>query len=146
MKECCESGAPGKKRGYGVWAALAVVVFTAVVLQLLPEQRFDHGIASQTMARVNVMAIRSALDEYAHEHDGQYPASLAPLVAPDAKGHCALEGFNGHIPRDPWKREYLYEPPHTGHPAPRVLSLGKDGQRGGSGDDEDVDSDHLKDE
>ena len=81
--------------------------------------------------------------EYANQHAGQYPPSLAPLVAPDSKGHCLLDGFGGRLPRDPWKREYVYEPPHTGHPSPRVFSLGKDGHPGGSGDDADVDSDDL---
>ena len=144
MKECCEPGAPRKRRGYGVWAALAVVVFTALVLQILPEQHFEPSGASRTRARVNVMAIRSALDEYAEAHGGLYPTSLAPLVTPDANGHCPLEGYGGKVPRDPWKREYLYEPPSASHALPRVLSLGKDGQRGGSGDDADVDSDTLR--
>ena len=42
---------------------------------------------------------------------------------------------------DPWGRPYLYQPP-TGDGAPVVMSFGADGKPGGTGEDQDVTSDH----
>ncbi len=106
---------------------------------------FDN-VPGCTTTRANISTILQSLSEYAINHDGKYPDTLQPLLTPDAEGHCYLEGFDGHIPRDPWKREYIYLPPTLAHPLPCVATLGKDGEPGGEGDDADIDSDHLKDE
>ena len=57
---------------------------------------------------------------------------------------CYLNGFNGKIPKDPWKHEYHYEPPTQTYPNPHVWSYGADGKRGGTGDDADIDSEDLE--
>ena len=95
-------------------------------------------------AKSDVSAISSTLDEYADTHSKQYPADLIPLVTPNESGKCWLEGYNGKIPKDPWKHEYQYQPPTPEHPTPRVLSFGSDGLQGGEGDAADLDSDDLK--
>ncbi len=125
-------------------AVLGLVVL--LVLFLPPECGRRHTDSEPMKARFALATISQSLTEYAINHDGRYPDTLQPLVTPNAEGHCFLEGFDGHIPRDPWQREYRYEPPTLEHPFPRVLSLGKDGELGGEGDDADIDSDHLKDE
>jgi general secretion pathway protein G len=142
MKECCETEVPGKKK-YWHWVALGGVVLLAGALQVIPQPRSHHAGGVSTKASTDVSAILQSLTEYAIHNQGSYPSSLEPLVTPDANGHCYLEGYNQRIPRDPWKHEYLYEPPTPEHPKPRVRSLGADGKRGGSGDDGDIDSDRL---
>ncbi len=125
-----------------IGAGILVPTATLIVPNVIKAQ-YSTGC---NRTRAEICTIMQSLSEYAINHDGRYPDTLQPLVTPNAEGHCFLEGFDGHIPRDPWQREYRYEPPTLEHPFPRVLSLGKDGELGGEGDDADIDSDHLKDE
>ena len=78
-------------------------------------------------------------NKHAINNSGKYPDSLEVLCTPDSNGHTYLQGYKS-IPKDPWKNEYLYEPPHTGQPLPRIYTLGKDGQPGGEGEDADIDN------
>jgi general secretion pathway protein G len=96
------------------------------------------GNASRGKAIADIHALASAASEYAIQHGGQYPESLALLVTPDSSGHTYLEGK--FVPRDPWGREYLYELPKPGHVGPRIYTYGKDGKPGGSGEDADIDN------
>jgi type II secretion system protein G len=93
--------------------------------------------------KVEIRRIMQALDEYAINNGGKYPDSLEPLVTPDANGNAYLEGYDGEIPKDPWRNEYQYEAPSKAHPHPRVFSYGSDGAPGGTGDAADIDSDKL---
>ena len=146
MKECCETGAP-KKKHYWHWMALGAVVLVAGALQLIPERRFVTYMGPSVKAKTDITAIVQSLVEYSINNNRTYPTSLVPLVTPDTNGHCYLEGYNGKVPKDPWKHDYQYAPPTPDHPRPRVISLGADGKPGGSGDDADIDSDELgKDE
>lgn len=43
-----------------------------------------------------------------------------------------------HWPRDPWGRAYQYRQPGDGGREFDLLSYGKDGQRGGSGESADI--------
>jgi general secretion pathway protein G len=101
------------------------------------------GAASGGKAKADIIAIDSALKEYAIMNGGKYPDSLAVLVVPDANGRKFLE--SKALPRDPWGHEYLYDPPSAQHPEPRVYSYGKDGKPGGEGEDADIDNASLKD-
>jgi general secretion pathway protein G len=143
MKECCEAEVP-KTRKYWHWVALGGVVLVAAGLQLIPENRFrPFDQARSVKAKTDITAIIASLDAYSENNAKTYPTSLVPLVTPDTNGHCYLEGYNQRIPRDPWKREYVYEPPTPEHPKPRVYSLGADGKKGGMGNDADIDSNAL---
>lgn len=135
------------RRGFTLAEMMVVIVIIGLLATLVVPsviRRFFQ--AQSTTARANISAILQSLSEYAINNSGKYPDTLEPLVTPDQNGHCYLEGYNGKIPKDPWKTEFQYEPPQSGHPQPRVYSLGKDGQVGGEGEDADIDSDHLKDE
>jgi len=135
------------RRGFTLAEMMVVIVIIGLLATLVVPsviRRFFQ--AQSTTARANIATIVQSLNEYMINNSGKYPDSLEPLVTPDANGHCYLEGFNGKIPKDPWKNEFQYEPPQPGHPLPRVFSLGKDGAPGGEGENADIDSDHLKDE
>jgi len=98
----------------------------------------------RTLTITDLVTIVSSLDEYAIKHQGRYPTSLQPLVTPDVSGNSYMEGVDGKPPRDPWGREYHYEPPTPEHPKPHVWSYGADGRLGGTGEDADIDSDQLR--
>jgi len=95
--------------------------------------------------RADINAIVNCLADYAIRNNGHYPSSLVPLVTPDANGQCYLNGYDGKVPKDPWKHEYQYEPPTPEHPKPHVWSWGADGKPGGTGDAADIhDDDHAQ--
>jgi general secretion pathway protein G len=100
--------------------------------------------AMRGKARADILAIETALKDYAINNGGKYPDVLAVLVVPDVNGHAYLASKK--VPTDPWGREYLYEPPTPSRAEPRVYTLGKDGQVGGEGDDADIDNSMLENE
>ncbi len=139
MKECCETDPPRKKRRY--W--LLYLIVALVGFELIQVVRHRFFLVTWMAAREDAFAIQSVLEDFAEAHSKQYPVDLKPLVTPDESGKIWLEGYNGHIPMDPWRHEYQYEPPTPAHPRPHVWSYGADGKRGGSGDDADIDSEDL---
>ena len=133
------------RRGFTLAEMMVVIVIIGLLMTLVVPniiRRFFQ--AQNVIAKADITAIMASLDEYAINNSGKFPDSLQPLVDPYKNGHSYLEGRNGKIPKDPWKNEYQYEPPQPGHPHPRVISFGNDGQPGGEGDGADIDSDTIK--
>jgi len=142
-----EDGAERRKRQRWIWilASAGVFAFGGIVLLgllatlVVPNVLQKFSFASRKKAEVDITAIEYALKEFAIANGGKFPNRLEELVTPDfGTGRAYLEG--DHVPRDPWGREYIYEPPGPGQPLPIVRSYGKDGQPGGEGDDADLDS------
>lgn len=134
-----------QKRGFTLAEMMVVIVIIGLLATLVVPnvlQKLSQAFAGTVKA--NIVTIESALKEYAINNAGKYPDSLEVLVTPDVNGHTYLEGKK--IPRDPWKNEFLYEPPGPGQPEPRVYTLGKDGQPGGEGDDADIDNFTIRDQ
>ncbi len=126
--------------GFTLAEMMVVIVIIGLLATLVvPNVLKRFSAATTGKARVDIMSIESALKEYAINNGGKFPDSLEVLVAPDVNGNTYLEGKS--VPKDPWRNEYMYEPPSPpGQPQPRVYSLGKDGQPGGEGDDSDFDN------
>ena len=108
--------------------------FGGVALWLPPGVSSDE----EALAVIAEQSIDSALKEYVITNGGQWPDTLEVLVTPDENGYTYLDRRT--IPLDPWKNEYMYEPPASGEPRGRVYSYGKDGQPGGEGEDADIDN------
>jgi general secretion pathway protein G len=132
-----------KQKGYANWVVLGVAALLVGARLLWPTRYICTRVVPESTARTNIATIMESLNEYMINNNGAYPSSLQALVTPDGDGHCYLEGFDGKIPRDPWKHEFHYEPPTPAYPTPHIWSYGADGKRGGTGDDADIDSDHL---
>ena len=138
-----EAGEPSRpRRRWRYWVLSLVAAFLA--FEVVSAVKHQLSLVPWMAARNDVHAIASALDEFADAHGGRYPPDLATLVTPDAAGKCWLEGYNGHVPKDPWRHEYGYEPPSETRGRPRVISLGADGRLGGTGHDADIDSEELR--
>jgi general secretion pathway protein G len=94
-------------------------------------------------ARIQILSFASALDLF-YLDAGRYPTSaegLAILVRPTT-GITAWNGpylKGGTVPSDPWGKPYLYRSPGE-HGAYDVVSLGSDGQDGGTGTAADITS------
>jgi general secretion pathway protein G len=94
-------------------------------------------------ARIQIQSFASALDLF-YLDAGRYPTSaegLAILVRPTT-GITAWNGpylKGGTVPSDPWGKPYQYRSPGE-HGAYDVVSLGSDGQDGGTGTAADITS------
>jgi general secretion pathway protein G len=125
--------------GFTLAEMMVVIVIIGILATIVVPnvwQKFAAG--QQAKLKVDIMAIKNALDDYAMQNNGKFPDSLDPLVQPDLNGHRYLN--QSKIPKDPWGEEYLYDPPSPGHPQPRIYTYGKDKAMGGEGDDADVDN------
>lgn len=133
------------RRGFTLAEMMVVIVIIGLLATLVVPSVIRRFFQAQSVkAKTDITAIMASLDEYAINNSGKYPDSLEPLVTPDANGHSYLEGYNGKIPKDPWKNEYQYEGVQPGKPHPRVISYGSDGAPGGEGEAADIDSETLK--
>jgi len=87
--------------------------------------------------KADILAIRAALDEYALNNGGKYPATLDVLIAPGSDGHTYLA--TKAVPRDPWGNAYHYDPPSAAYAKGYITCYGADGKPGGQGEDADID-------
>jgi len=133
-----EDAPPKRKRSACTCIVLVACSIAGLLLVLLILPNLMQVFAPiQAKAMVGVLEIKTALEQYAADHGGKFPESLESLVQPGVGARWSLRG---EALRDPWGREYLYEPPSDSHAEPRVYSLGRDGLPGGKGDDADIDS------
>jgi general secretion pathway protein G len=136
------------KGGFTLVEILVVIIVIAVLATLVAPNVFRHvGRARDTTARAQVELLAAALEAYRLDNDaypttGQGLAALraAPATEPrprDWRGPY----LRREVPADPWGRPYLYRSPGTANPETYdLLSLGRDGQEGGAGEDADVTS------
>jgi len=127
-----------------VWLMLGTLVLLGAVFTIwsvgrtlvVPNVLQKFAFASRGKAKADLTQLESALEEFAQSNAGHYPKSLRELVTPDMNGHTYIKGTR--IPKDPWGNDYLYDPPRSVGDLPIVYTLGKDGRRGGEGDDADM--------
>ena len=127
------------RAGFTLAEMMVVIVILGLLATLVVTNVMKNlGQAMGGKVASDIVAIESALENYAINNSGRYPESLEPLVTPDVNGQTYLKGTV--LPKDPWKNEYQYEPPGSGQPHPKIYTLGKDMQPGGEGDDRDIDN------
>ena len=132
------------RRGFTLAEMMVVIVIIGLLMTLVVPNIIKRFFQAQNVkAKSDITAIMASLDDYAINNAGKYPDSLEPMVQPDANGNSYLKGYNGKIPKDPWKNEYQYEAPQPGRGHPRVISFGSDGAPGGEGDAADIDSETI---
>lgn len=140
-EETAKAGRAGEM-GFTLVEMLVVLGIIALIAALVGPQLIKYlGKAKSETAAVQVGNLTSALEVF-YLDNGRYPSTQeglgALLHAPqDAKKWNGpyLRKAEGTV--DPWGRPYLYLAPGA-HGEFDVLSYGRDGQAGGSGDDRDV--------
>jgi general secretion pathway protein G len=125
-----------RRAGFTIAEMMVVIVIIGLLMTLVVGNfGAIFGRAQETTVKAHIKGIMDAIENHRMDY-GKYPDSLEEVTnPPDGR-----EAFMKRIPKDPWGREYLYEPPAgSGNPM-RIYTLGEDGTPGGEGNDRDLDN------
>jgi len=140
--------AAGKSRGFTLIEMLVVITVIAILASLVTPMVFRNvGDAKLSAARAQVEVFGLALDAYRLDND-YYPSTAQGLQAlrrtpPGAPPARSWRGpyLKKGVPLDPWGRPYAYRSPGQANPdSYDLVSLGRDGAPGGTGEDADITS------
>ena len=135
---CASSRRDARRAAFTLVEMMVVIVILGLLATLVvPNVMNNLTRAEVGKIKSDLVALASALEDFAMQNAGRYPDDLTVLVRPDENGHAFLK--TDTLPKDPWGVEYQYEAPFPGHPTPRLFTLGKDMQLGGEGADRDID-------
>ncbi len=128
-------------RGFTLLELLVVLVIIGLLVAYVAPRYFSQvGKSEVKAARAQIRALEDALDQYRLDV-GRYPTGEQGLEALNAQpaGEARWQGpyLRKAVPKDPWGNAYQYRAPGE-HGEYDLLSLGKDGQPGGTGEAADI--------
>lgn len=130
--------------GFTLLELLVVMVIIGLLASYVGPRFFEQIGKSETKtARAQIDAFGKALDTYRLD-TGHYPTTEQGLQAlverPSEEAKWSGPYLQKGVPTDPWGKPYQYKSPGDNKRDYDIVSLGKDGQRGGEGDAVDVTS------
>lgn len=141
MKTCISARAAVTQTGFTLLELLVVVAIIGLLAGYVAPRYFSQlGKSEAGVARAQIDALEKALDQYRLD-TGRYPTTEqglnALMVKPANEPKWAGPYLRKGLPADPWGNQYLYKIP--GQRAEfDIISYGKDGQPGGTGDAADI--------
>jgi general secretion pathway protein G len=130
--------------GFTLVEILVVITIIGLIMALVGPRVLTYLNESKVKtAKIQIQSFASALDLF-YLDTGRYPSStegLGALVHP-VGGLAVWNGpylKGGTVPLDPWGKPYVYRSPGQ-HGTYDVVSLGSDGQEGGTGTAADIGS------
>jgi general secretion pathway protein G len=133
---------PPRQHGFTLLELLVVIVIIGLLAAYVGPKYFSQlGKSEVTIAKAQIEAFEKSLDTYRLDV-GRYPNTeeglAALLVAPaSAAGKWNGPYLKKAVPPDPWGHPFQYRAPGPKGEV-EILSLGRDGQPGGSGEDADI--------
>jgi general secretion pathway protein G len=132
-----------RQPGFTLLELLVVMVIIGLLAAYVGPQYFSQlGKSEVKAAQAQISALQKALDTYRIDV-GHYPTSEQGLAAlntrPQNEPKWSGPYLQKTVPLDPWGRAYLYKSPGE-HGDYDLMSLGKDGQPGGTGEAADLTS------
>ena len=125
---------------------MVVVVIALLATIVAPNLFRNVDDARVATARAQIESLATALDAYRLDN-GRYPSTAQGLGAlwekptADPPANWRSPYVRKAIPLDPWGRGYVYRSPGTESPGGYdLLTLGADGQPGGTGENADITS------
>ena len=127
--------------GFTLVEMLVVITIIGMIMALVGPRVLNYLSESKAKAaKIQIESFSSALDLY-YLDLGRYPTSNEGLAGLTRSNNQA--GWNGPylrggvVPNDPWGHTYVYRSPGANAPY-EIISLGSDGQEGGSGTAADI--------
>ncbi|MDO8959512.1 MAG: type II secretion system major pseudopilin GspG [Rhodocyclaceae bacterium] len=130
-----------KARGFTLLELLVVVAIIGLLAAFVgPRYVSQIGKSETAAARAQIEALARALDTFRLD-TGHYPSSAQGLGALRERpaGEAKWNGpyLQKDVPADPWGKPYVYRTPGARSDF-ELLSLGRDGAPGGSGENADI--------
>lgn len=134
---------PTRKRasGFTLLELLVVMVIIGMLAGFVAPKFFAQiGKSQVKTARAQIDALEKSLDQYRLDV-GHYPTNeqglLALMERPAGEAKWSGPYLKKAVPQDPWSNNYFYKFPGE-HGEYDLISYGKDGQPGGTGEAEDI--------
>lgn len=118
--------------GCGIIFASTVASLGIVALILVPRAMAKAHAWRVAEVETYLGWIREWVNEYAREHEGEFPTSMRDL------GDDGIGPGGSYFPYDPWGNLYVLEVSANSAQPPTVVCLGRDGLPGGEGFDADL--------
>ena len=130
-----------RAHGFTLIELLVVVVIIGLLAGFVAPRYFGQvGKSEVNVARAQIDALEKALDQYRLD-TGHYPSAEQGLKAlvdrPASEPKWAGPYLRKDVPLDPWGKAYIYKIPGEKSDF-ELISYGRDGQPGGSGENADI--------
>ena len=133
-----------RQSGFTLLELLVVIVIIGLLAAYVGPKYFAQlGKSEVTVAKAQIEAFEKSLDTYRLDV-GRYPTTeegMAALLTAPATAGAKWNGpyLKKAVPQDPWGRPYQYRAPGSKGEY-EIMSTGKDGQPGGTGENADITS------
>jgi general secretion pathway protein G len=132
------------RRGFTLVEVMVVLVILGLLAGLVTANVRNYLIqGKQRAAAAQIATFAQAIESFAVA-TGDVPTTQQGLAALTARDERMPEPLLKRVPLDPWGRAYQYVAPGRTDRY-EVISFGRDGREGGSGEDADISSERLDD-